>query len=94
MDRRIIAKVGHINRELNTNNRFSEKSVERLSKIFLAHSKDGEFSGQDDFFDVILNRIKETKNLDKLNDEQRFWVEELMEWTRYGIINVGDPEEF
>ena len=94
MDRRIIAKVGHINRELNTNNRLSEKSIERLGKIFSAHSKEGEFSGPDDYFDIILEGIKKTRNFDSLNDEQTFWVEELMEWTRYGMIDVGDPEIF
>ena len=68
MDRRIIAKVGHINRELNTNNRLSEKSIERLVKILLAHSKEGGFSGPDDYFDIILENIKRTRNFDNLND--------------------------
>ena len=94
MDRRIIAKVGHINRELNTNNRLSDKSIERLGKIFLAHSKEGEFSGPDDYFDIIMQHLKKTRNFDNLNDEQMFWVEELMEWTNYGMIDVGDPEAF
>ncbi len=94
MDRRIIAKVGHISRELNTNNRLSDKSIERLRKIFLAHTKDGAFSGPDDYFAVILKSIEENRNLDKLNDEQKFWVGELMEWTRYHVIDVGDPETF
>lgn len=94
MDRRIIAKVGHINRELNTNNRLSERSIERLGKIFSAHSEEGGFSGPDDYFDIILKSIKETHNFDNLSDEQKFWVEELMEWTRYDMIDVGDPETF
>lgn len=94
MDRRIIAKVGHISRELNTNNRLSEKSIERLRKILFAHSKEGVFSGPDDYFDIIMKSIEENHNLDKLNGEQIFWVKELMEWTRYGMIDVGDPETF
>lgn len=94
MDRRIIAKVGHINRELNTNNCLSEKSIERLGKIFSAHSKEGGFSGSDVYCDIILKSIKETHNFDNLSDEQKFWVEELMEWTRYDMIDVGDPETF
>ena len=94
MDRRIIAKVGHINRELNKNNRLSDKSIERLGKIFSAHSKEGEFSGLDDYFDIMFEHIKKTRNFDNLNDEQKFWVEELMEWARYDMIDVGDPETF
>lgn len=94
MDRRIIAKIGHINRELDTNNRLSDRSIERLRKIFSAHAKEGEFSGPDDFFEVIMKSVEENRNLDKLNDEQMFWVEELMEWTRNDMIDVGDPETF
>ena len=37
-DRSIIAKVGHIKREIDTNNRLSDKSIERLKKIFTAQS--------------------------------------------------------
>lgn len=91
-DRSIIAKVGHIKREIDTNNRLSDKSVERLKKILSAQSKEG-FSGPDDYFDKIYESIERCRNFDKLDDEQKFWVYELMEWTQWEIIEV-DPETF
>ena len=92
-DRSIIAKVGHIKREIDTNNRLSDKSIERLKKILSAESNKDGFSGPDDYFDIIYESIEKYRNFDKLNDEQKFWVYELMEWTQWQMIEV-DSETF
>lgn len=93
LDRSIIAKVGHIKREIDTNNRLSDKSIERLKKILSAKSNKGDFGGPDDYFDKIFESIEKYRNFDKLNDEQKFWVYELMEETQWQMIEV-DPESF
>ena len=92
-DRSIIAKVGHIKREIDTNNRLSDKSIERLKKIFTAHSSEGRFSGPEDYFDKIYESIEKYRNFDKLDEEQKFWVYELMEWTQWQMLEI-DPESF
>lgn len=92
-DRSVIAKIGHINREINTNNRLSDKSIERLKMILRDKDSEGGFSGPDDFFENIITKIEKARNFDELNDEEKFWVYEIMEWTTYGMVNI-DPETF
>ena len=92
-DRSIIAKIGHIKREIDTNNRLSDKSLDRLKKILSAQSNRDGFSGPDNYFDKIYESIEKYRNFDKLNDEQKFWVYELMECAQWQIIEV-DPETF
>ena len=92
-DRSIIAKIGHINRELNTNNRLSDKSIERLKKIFLAQKQNGGFSGPDNYFDMIYESIERFRNFDHLNEEQKFWVYELMEFAQYELLEI-DSDSF
>ena len=92
-DRSIITKVGHIKREIKTNNRLSDKSIERLRTIIIKHDSEGGFSGPEDYFTNIIKSIEKNRNFDQLDDEQKFWVYELMEWTQWHIIEV-DPETF
>ena len=92
-DRSIIAKVGHIKREIDTNNRLSDKSIERLKKILSVQSQSGGFSGPKDFFDKIYESIEKYRNFDKLDEEQKFWVYELMEWTQWQMLEI-DPDTF
>ncbi len=91
-DRRIIAKLGHIKREINTNNRLSDKSIERL-KTILRPDPEESSSEENEYFEKIIQSIEENRNFDKLDDEQLFWVYELMEWTQWNLIEV-DPETF
>lgn len=92
-DRKIIAKVGHIKREINTNNRLSVKSIERLKCILLAQSQMNDVGKRKDYFDKIYESIETYRNFDHLNAEQLFWVYELMEWAQWGIFEI-DPASF
>ena len=101
-DRRIIAKVGHIKREINTNNRLSEKSILRLKTILTSKQKGEDFNENDEcddfnndaaFFQGIYEIIEKSRNFDNLDEDQKFWVYELMEWATWNLLDI-DPETF
>lgn len=101
-DRRIIAKVGHIKREINTNNSLSEKSILRLKTIQTSKEKGDiiedeeeydDFNDDAMFFQGIYENIEKSRNFDNLNEDQKFWVYELMEWATWDMLDI-DPETF
>ena len=89
-NRSIIAKIGHIKREIKTNNRLSDKSIERLRIILL----DGPDDGHKDFYMSIIKSIEENRNFDKLDEDQLFWVYESMELVTKWKMYDFDPDTF
>ena len=61
--------------------------------IAYANDETGESYYPEDYFTNIIKSIEKNRNFDQLDDEQKFWVYELMEWTQWHIIEV-DPETF
>ena len=92
VERSVIAKIGHIKREIRTNNRLSDKSIERLIKI-LTSDFDTECCIHDEQTDAIIQSIKEHRNFDGLDDYQEFIVYEDMEMARFKLIYIN-PETF
>lgn len=94
LDRSLVAKLGHIWRELRTNNRLSDKSIERLKKIFVAQSKLNPLNAPNEpYFKSIIDSITEHRNLDGLDGQQKDWVEIFVDMAKYKVFDM-DYENF